>query len=78
MQKLLSDLMIENENKFTKVFEELGEKELKAMQAKGMKLIKFSPEDTKWYIELAYKAGWDEVLKKAPELGPKLKKLLSP
>ncbi|MGQ9508579.1 MAG: TRAP transporter substrate-binding protein DctP [Thermodesulfobacteriota bacterium] len=78
MQKLMSDLMIENETKFTKVFEELGEKELKAMQTKGMKLIKFTPEDTKWYIELAYKAGWDEVLKKAPELGPKLKKLLSP
>lgn len=78
MQKLMSDLMIENETKFIKVFEELGEKELKAMQAKGMKLIKFSPEDTKWYVDLAYKAGWDEVFKKAPEQGPKLHKLLSP
>ncbi len=77
-QKLLIDGMIENEAKFTKVFEELGEKELKAMEAKGMKWIKFTPEDTKWYVELAYKAGWDEVFKKAPELGPKLKKLLSP
>jgi len=78
MQKLMSDLMIENEAKFTKVYEELGEKELKGMQAKGMKFIKFSSEDTKWYVDLAYKAGWDEVFKKAPELGPKLKKLLSP
>ncbi len=78
MQMLMADLMMENEVKFTKVFEELGEKELKAMQAKGMKMIKFSPEDTKWYIDFAYKAGWDEVFKKAPELGPKLQKLLSP
>lgn len=78
IQKLMSDLMIENETKFIKVFEELGEKELKAMEAKGMKFIKFSPEDTKWYVDLAYKAGWDEVLKKSPDLGPKLKKLLSP
>jgi len=77
-QKLLMDLMIENEKKFTKIFEELGEKELKAMQAKGMKMIKFTPEDTKWYVDLAYKAGWDEVVKKSPELGPKLLKLLSP
>jgi TRAP-type C4-dicarboxylate transport system substrate-binding protein len=77
-QKLLTDAMIENEAKFTKVYEDLGEKELKGMQAKGMKFIKFSPEDTKWYVDLAYKAGWDEVFKKAPELGPKLKKLLSP
>jgi len=77
-QKLLMDVMIENEAKFTKVFEELGEKELKAMQAKGMKFVQFSPEDTKWYVDLSYKAGWDEVFKKAPELGPKLRKLLNP
>ena len=78
LQTLMSDLMIENEAKFTKVFEELGEKELKAMQAKGMKFVKFTPEDTRWYVDLAYKAGWDEVIKKSPELGPKLNKLLSP
>ena len=74
----MEDLMAENEVKYTKYFAELGEKELQAMQAKGMKLIKFTPEDTKWFVDLAYKAGWDEVLNKAPELGSKLKKLLSP
>jgi TRAP-type C4-dicarboxylate transport system substrate-binding protein len=78
LQTLMSDLVIENEIKFTKVFNELGEKELKAMQAKGMKYLKFSPEDTKWYVDLAYKAGWDEVIKKNADLGPKLQKLLSP
>jgi TRAP-type C4-dicarboxylate transport system substrate-binding protein len=77
-QNLLTELMIENEAKFTKVYVELGEKELKAMQAKGMKFVKFSPEDTKWYVDLAYKAGWDEVIKKSPEIGPKLYKLLNP
>ena len=78
LQKMMEDLMAENEAKYTKFFAELGEKELQAMQAKGMKLIKFTPEDTKWFVDLAYKAGWDEVLNKAPELGPKLKKILSP
>jgi TRAP-type C4-dicarboxylate transport system substrate-binding protein len=78
MQTLMANLMIENEEKYEKVFMELGEKELKAMQDKGMKLIKFSPEDTKWYVDMAYKAGWDEVVKKSPDLGAKLKKLLSP
>ncbi len=77
-QELMSKLMVENEEKFEKIFVELGEKELKAMQDKGMRLIKFSPEDTKWYVDTAYKAGWDEVIKKSPELGEKLKKLLSP
>lgn len=75
---MMVDLMIENETKYWKVFAELGEKEYKAMQTKGLKVIKFTPEDTKWFVDLAYKAGWDEVFKKAPDLGPKLKKLLSP
>lgn len=78
MQTLMANLMIENEEKYEKVFMELGEKELKAMQDKGMKFVKFSPEDTKWYVDMAYKAGWDEVIKKSPELGAKLQKLLSP
>jgi len=78
MQKLMSDLMIANEEKYEKVFVDLGEKELKAMQDKGMKLIQFSPEDTKWYVDLAYKAGWEEVIKKSPDLGPKLRTLLTP
>ena len=78
LQKLMSDLMIANEEKYGKLFAELGEKELKEMQDKGMKMIQFSPEDTKWYIDLAYKAGWEEVIKKSPELGPKLKTLLTP
>lgn len=78
IQTMMADLMVENEEKYWKVFAELGEKEYKAMQAKGLKVIKFTPEDTKWFVDLAYKAGWDEVFKKAPDLGPKLKKLLSP
>jgi TRAP-type C4-dicarboxylate transport system substrate-binding protein len=78
IQTLMANLMIENEEKYEKIFVELGEKELKAMQGKGMKFVKFSPEDTKWYVDTAYKAGWDEVIKKSPELGPKLKNLLSP
>jgi TRAP-type C4-dicarboxylate transport system substrate-binding protein len=78
MQKLMSDLMIANEEKYEKIFVDLGEKELKAMQDKGMKLIQFSPEDTKWYLDLAYKAGWEEMNKKSPDLGPKLRTLLTP
>jgi hypothetical protein len=48
------------------------------MQEKGMEVISFSPEDTKYYVELAYKAGWDAVIKENPDLGPKLRDMLSP
>jgi len=78
LQKLLTDCMIKNENEYSKIMAGIAEKEYKEMQKRGVKVIKFSPEDTKWYVDLAYEAGWDEIIKQNPELGPKLKKLLSP
>lgn len=78
LQKLLTDCMIKNEKEYSKVMAEIAEKEYQEMQKRGMKVIKFSPEDTKWYVDLAYEAGWDEIIKQNSTLGPKLKKLLSP
>jgi len=78
LQKLLSDCMIENEKQYVKVMAGIAEKEFQEMQKKGVKVIKFSPDDTKWYVDLAYEAGWEEVIKQNPELGPKLKKMLTP
>lgn len=78
LQKIMTDCMIENERNSSKIMADIAEKELQKMQERGMKLIKFSPEDSKWYIDLAYEAGWEEVVKQNPELGPKLQKLLSP
>jgi TRAP-type C4-dicarboxylate transport system substrate-binding protein len=78
LQKLLSDCMIENEKQYVKVMAGIAEKEFQEMQKKGMKVIKFSPDDTTWYVDLAYEAGWEEVINKNPELGPKLKKMLTP
>lgn len=78
LQKLLTECMVENEKKYQKVMSDISEKEYQEMQKKGMKVIKFSPEDTKWYVDIAYEAGWEEVIKKNPTLGPQLKKLLTP
>jgi TRAP-type C4-dicarboxylate transport system substrate-binding protein len=78
LKKLLIDTMKENERQSATMMAELGEKEYQLMQDKGMEVISFSPEDTKWYVDLAYKSQWDDVIEQAPELGPKLKKLLSP
>ena len=44
---------------------------------KGMKMITFSPEDTKKWSDTAREAGWAELLKRSPEYGPKLKKLFT-
>lgn len=78
LQDLIMDCMIENEKEYTKVMADLGESEYKEMQERGMEVISFSPEDTEYYVDLAYEAGWDDVIKQNPELGPKLKKILTP
>ncbi len=78
LQKLLTDCMIENEKKSVKVMNDISEKEFADMQKKGMKVIKFSANDTKWYIDTAYEAGWEEVIKQNPALGSQLRKMLTP
>jgi len=78
LQKLMSECMVENEKQYVKVMAGIAEKEYDEMQKKGMKVIKFSPEDTRWYVDMAYEAGWEEVIKQNPTLGPKLKKMLTP
>ena len=78
LQKVLTECMIENEKEYTKIMTDLAEDEFNKMEEKGMKVIGFSPEEEKYYVDLAYEAGWEEVMKQNPTLGPKLKKLLSP
>ncbi len=41
----------------------------------GVSVIKFSPEDAKWYTDLAYSSGWATVLAACPTTGPKLQEL---
>jgi TRAP-type C4-dicarboxylate transport system substrate-binding protein len=78
LKKLMTECMIQNEKEYSKVMAGIAEKEFAEMQKRGMKVIQFSPEDSKWYVDLAYEAGWEEVVKQNPDLGPKLKKMLTP
>ncbi|RLB18951.1 MAG: hypothetical protein DRG63_01720 [Deltaproteobacteria bacterium] len=78
LRKLMTDCMIANERKYSRVMVKIAEKEFSEMQKRGMKLIRFSPEDSQWYVNLAYEAGWEDVIKQNPKLGTKLRKLLSP
>jgi TRAP-type C4-dicarboxylate transport system substrate-binding protein len=51
--------------------------EYKAMKKAGMQVIKFSPADTKKYLDMAYTEGWKGQLKMESEYTPKLRKLLT-
>lgn len=47
------------------------------MKPAGMKRVMLPAEDADKYVALAYSANWEEIIKHAPEYGPRLKKLLS-
>ena len=60
-------------NQYFYVLEE--EKEL--LKKAGVEIITLPPDEAKKYVALAYKAGWDELIKKrAPKLAPKIKAML--
>jgi len=43
----------------------------------GMTVIELPPDDAKKFIDTAYSATWEAIIKDAPEYGPRLKEVLS-
>ena len=76
IQKIITDTTIAWENERVAIDQARVEKELKIGEEKGIKLLKFSPEDAKKFSERAYQVEWDIIKEKQPDLYPELKKLL--
>jgi len=65
---VLTKIMMEYEHK-THDAQVKGQEDItKDLLAKGMKEIKFSPADEKWYINMAYEEGWKAALQKSPRV----------
>jgi len=77
LQDLLIDSMKEAEHKVVSKVQKLAEEEVPILEGKGLQVIEFSPADSEWYLKTVYGAGWDEILAKCPENGPKLKEYLT-
>jgi len=52
----------------------LLQKEDQIREKAGMKTVKLVPEDAERFVRLAYDTTWEQVIKSAPEYGPKLRK----
>ena len=59
-----------NKDNFT-----ISQTEAKRQADAGIEAITFSPDENKNYLEKAYEAGWNDVIKTCPQYGPQLKKL---
>jgi len=76
LQKVLIKAQIELERDWPAKQSEIDAKSGQRITKAGMELIKFSPQDANRFVETAYDAQWEGLIKKKyPELGPKLKKM---
>ena len=75
-KKVLMDAGAEVEAKL-EADKPLNEAERQKQAAAGIKAIRFSPEDEKRYLQLAYDAAWEAVIKASPQHGPEMRKLFS-
>jgi TRAP-type C4-dicarboxylate transport system substrate-binding protein len=55
----------------------VNESERKRQAEAGIETIAFTGEQARHWIEQAYQAGWESIIKQSPKHGPKLKELLS-
>ncbi len=77
LQDLVMETMKEYEQIASKRAFTLMDQEYKKMDQAGMKIIKLVPEDGEKFYKLAYDTTWEQILKAAPEYGPKLRKAMS-
>jgi TRAP-type C4-dicarboxylate transport system substrate-binding protein len=64
-KKLLTEIMGEFERKSHDAQVALQSEITQTLLDSGMQIIEFSPEDTKWYLDMARTEGWKEAIKKS-------------
>ncbi len=77
-KQMMIDIMagIEN-NELLELYVKRSKGALKLAVDKGMQFIELPAADAKRLADLAHEVIWEEVIKKSPEYGPKLRKLLA-
>lgn len=76
LQDIIQAAVIKAEQEMTTIYSKNTAKDLKTAQDAGLEVISFSSEDAEKFTNIAYDAEWKSLIKKFPELGPKLKKLV--
>jgi TRAP-type transport system periplasmic protein len=74
-RNLLISTTRETELVVAKYFMGLHDEEIQKAQKAGVTLVNYSKDDAKGFVDSAYRTGWENLLKKAPKYGPKLKEV---
>ncbi len=77
LQKLMLDVQQEMESVAGRQMTEFNTREAKNLMSAGVKFTQFSPADAKRFVDTAYSAQWEQMLKLQPEIAAKLRPMLS-
>ncbi|MEE9610904.1 MAG: hypothetical protein V3W19_06610, partial [Desulfatiglandales bacterium] len=77
LQEVMTEAMIEQVEKGSvSHYKKLQDEERDKLLKQGLKVIEFSPEDSKRYVALARSSAWDALMKRSPKYGPQLKEMV--
>jgi len=74
---LLTEEAIEAEKKAIAHFDDLAKQERPILVKEGIQVIDLPPAEKEKFLKVAYDEGWKDVLEKNPQIGAKLKELLT-
>jgi len=78
LKKLLTDVQLETEKEMPAVWDKAVAKMREKAISGGAKFIKFPPDVAKWYLDIAYRAGWEYSEEKYPkDLISRFRKLIT-
>jgi len=76
LQKLMTDTYVEFEPKFIEVCRKDQQRGRTKFAEAGVQFIKFSSSDAEYYVDIAYEAEIEAMIKQMPDTAPKFLKLV--
>jgi TRAP-type C4-dicarboxylate transport system substrate-binding protein len=77
LRDLLAEAAVEAEKSVVAYFDDLAKKERPVLLKDGIQVIDLPPAEKEKFLKVAYEEGWKDILGKSPQVGTKLKELLT-
>jgi TRAP-type C4-dicarboxylate transport system substrate-binding protein len=77
LRYLFTESALEAEKRVVAAFDELARQERPLLLKEGIQVVDLPPAEKEKFLRVAYEEGWKDVLNKSPQIGAKLKELLT-
>lgn len=76
LQDLLTQALIDTQNEWQNEYIAQNEQDREDIRNAGIEFVKFPPDEAEKFVETAFEAEWEDMIKRYPDIGAKLKELL--